>query len=74
MGIEAKYIDPEKWDTDGGIASLKKRFGIRKELIQTYFHSYVYLNDDAMREHGLNTTEVECAVAAAESSMNACNF
>ena len=43
---------------------MKQRFGIGKELIQTYFHPYLYLNHDAIREHGLDVAEVQAAVAA----------
>ena len=64
MGIEAKYIDPEQWDREGAIAALKRRFGIGKELLQTFYPPYVYLNHDAMREQGLDAAEVETAVAA----------
>ena len=63
MGIEAKYVDPKQWDKESGMAALKQRFGIGKDLIQTYFQPYVYLNHDVIREHGLNTAEVETAVA-----------
>ena len=64
MGIEAQYVHPEKWDKEAGIAALKQRFGIGKELIQEYFHPYVYLNHKAIREKGLDTAEVQAAVAA----------
>lgn len=63
MGFEATYIDPERWDREAGIAALKQRFGIGKELIQTYFHPYVYLNHDVIREQGLDVAEVQTAVA-----------
>jgi predicted AlkP superfamily pyrophosphatase or phosphodiesterase len=64
LGIEAKYIYPERWDKEPAIAALKKRFGIGKELIKTYDHPYVYLNYDAIRDKRLNQAEVERAVAA----------
>ena len=64
LGIEAKYIYPEKWDQEPAVAALKKRFGIGKELIKTYDHPYVYLNYDAIRDKRLNQAEVEHAVAA----------
>jgi hypothetical protein len=64
LGIEAKYIYPEKWDQEPAVAALKKRFGIGRELIKTYDHPYVYLNQDAIRDRRLNQAEVERAVAA----------
>jgi predicted AlkP superfamily pyrophosphatase or phosphodiesterase len=64
LGIEAKYIYPEKWDQEPAIAALKKKFGVGKELIKTYEHPYIYLNHDVIRERGLNQAQVERAVAA----------
>src|SRR5262245_39581117 len=64
LGIEAKYIYPEKWDQEPAIASLKKKFGVGKELIKKYEHPYLYLNYDAIRDKRLNHAEVERAVAA----------
>lgn len=62
-GFEADYVDPETWDKQAGIASLKKRFGIGKALIQSYSHPYIYLNHDVIRERGLDLAAVETAVA-----------
>jgi predicted AlkP superfamily pyrophosphatase or phosphodiesterase len=64
MGIEASYVDPEQWDKQAGIAALKKRFGIGEELIEEYFHPYLYLNHEAIHENGLDLAEVQEAVAA----------
>jgi len=63
LGIAARYLRPEQWDTQPGLAALKKKFGIGKELIRMYEHPYVYLNDEVIRERGLNQAEVEHAVA-----------
>ncbi len=64
MGVAAKYVDPDEWDKQAGIAALKDRFGIGKELIQTYFHPYLYLNHEVMGKHGLDVEQVQKAVAA----------
>ena len=42
---------------------LEKRFG-RDDLIRTHSHPYIYLNLDAIREAGLDVTEVERFVSA----------
>jgi arylsulfatase A-like enzyme len=68
FGIDANYINPEALNPKAlekqlAIESVKKRFGINKDLIQSYFPPYVYLNHDVFRERGLNRTEVERAVA-----------
>lgn len=64
LGIEARYVTPEKWDKEPAIAALKKKFGIAKELIKMYADPYVYLNYDVIRHSKLNQAEVERAVAA----------
>jgi hypothetical protein len=56
-------VNPDEWDKETAIADLKKRFGIGKELITKYFHPYVYLNREVIRERGLDQAEVESAVA-----------
>ncbi len=63
FGIAADYIRPDTWDTAPAMEALKRRFGIGQELIETYYHPYVYLNRDAIREHDLDQAEVERAVA-----------
>ncbi len=64
LGIEAQYVEPDKWDREPAIKALKEEFGIGKELIQTYYHPYIYLNQNAIREKGLDRAEVERAIAA----------
>jgi Type I phosphodiesterase / nucleotide pyrophosphatase len=62
LGIPAKYLTPEKWDKEPGIRALKQKFGIGKELIQSYSQPYVYLNREVIRDKGLDQTAVEKAV------------
>ena len=62
LGIPAKYMTPEKWDKEPAISALKQKFGIGKELIQSYRHPYIYLNREVIREKGLNQAVVEKAV------------
>lgn len=64
LGIQGGYFDPESIDREPAIEALKQRFGIGEELIETYFHPYLYLNREVIREHGLDQEEVERAVAA----------
>lgn len=63
LGIPAKYVTPELWDKEPGIAALKQKFEVGKELIEAYRHPYVYLNRDVIREKGLDPAVVEKAVA-----------
>ena len=69
FGIDAKYfkpdaLDPKTLEKQPAIEALKKKLGIDKELIQSYFQPYVYLNHDVLQERGLNLAEVERTVAA----------
>lgn len=63
LGIDSKYVTPETWDKEPGIAALKQAFGIGEELVQTYSHPYVYLNQEVIHSNDLDQAEVEKAVA-----------
>jgi predicted AlkP superfamily pyrophosphatase or phosphodiesterase len=60
----AHYFDTEALDKTGAITALKKQFGIGEELIEAYFHPYLYLNHKLIDEKGLDRAAVEKAVAA----------
>jgi predicted AlkP superfamily pyrophosphatase or phosphodiesterase len=62
LGIEAKYVTPNQWDKEPAIGALKQKFGIGKELIQSYYQPYVYLNRAVIQEKGLVQAVVEKAV------------
>ena len=59
----AHFFDTEKLDKSGAIAALKKQFGIGEELIEAYFHPYLYLNHKVIDANGLDRAAVERAVA-----------
>ena len=61
---KAHYFDTKTLDKAPAIAALKKQFGIGDELIEAYFHPYLYLNHDLIRAKGLDRETVEKAVAA----------
>lgn len=64
-GIDnADYFDTEALDKTPAIEALKKQFGIGEELIEAYFHPYIYLNDQRIREKGLDQATVEQAVVS----------
>jgi len=63
LGMAVDRLVPSKFDVEPGIAALKKRFGIGKELIKMYDHPYIYLDHQLIREKGLDLGEVERAVA-----------
>ncbi|WP_296714761.1 hypothetical protein [Thiolapillus sp.] len=65
IGIrKGQYFDFKGLDKTAAIAAVKKQFGFGKELIETYYHPYVYLNRQLIEEKGLGLPEVEKAVAA----------
>ncbi len=65
LGIDkAHYFDTKSLDRTPAIAALKKQFGIGEELIESYFHPYIYLNRELIRAKGLDQAAVEAAVAA----------
>jgi len=61
---KARYFDTKSLDKAPAIEALKKKFGVDEELIEAYFHPYIYLNNDLIREKGLDQAVVEQAVAA----------
>ena len=64
-GIQkAHYFDTEALDKAPAIAALKKQYGMGEELIEAYFHPYLYLNHDLIRTKGLDRAKVEKTVAA----------
>jgi predicted AlkP superfamily pyrophosphatase or phosphodiesterase len=64
LGFGAKRLNPKEMDTAPAIEALKKRFGVAGELVETYYHPYLYLNREVIAEKGLDRREVEEAVAA----------
>ena len=63
LGLEADYVAPSSWDRAPAIASLEERFGVGEDLIDRYFHPYLYLNRELIAARGLDQAEVERAVA-----------
>jgi len=63
FGIDAGFVVPDQWENAPSIAALKKRFGIGKELIKSFFPPYLYLDREVIQDKGLDQGEVEQAVA-----------
>jgi predicted AlkP superfamily pyrophosphatase or phosphodiesterase len=65
LGIEhAHHFDTKSLDKAPAIEALKKRFGLGEELIEAYFHPYLYLNYEQIRNNGLDQAAVERAVVS----------
>ncbi|BHH85896.1 alkaline phosphatase family protein [Desulforhopalus sp. 52FAK] len=63
LGMDVHRLSPERVKTDNVEKRLQKQFGIGKELIQIYYHPYIYLNRSLIAEKGLDQLEVEQAIA-----------
>jgi predicted AlkP superfamily pyrophosphatase or phosphodiesterase len=63
LGVQSGFVNPQSWDKEPAFKALKDKFGIDKDLIESYSHPYLYLNHDVIQQHGLNQREVEQAVA-----------
>jgi predicted AlkP superfamily pyrophosphatase or phosphodiesterase len=61
---KAHYFDTKGLDKTRAIAALKHQFGIGEELIEAYFHPYLYLDHELIQSKGLDRQAVERAVAA----------
>jgi len=64
LGLASSYVAPDSWDRAPAIVALKQRFGVGEELIDQYFHPYLYLNRKLIAAKGLDQAGVERAVAA----------
>jgi len=63
LGIEAGNFDFDAIDKQPAIAALEGRFGVAKELVETFSQPYVYLNRNLIAERGLDQAEVERVMA-----------
>jgi arylsulfatase A-like enzyme len=63
LGQTAEYVDPESLSSERLNSELRARLGVSEDLVQTYFHPYVYLNRDAVARGGLDLREAQRALA-----------
>jgi len=70
FGIDAQYFEPDSLDRERAIESIKARYGIAEELISGFHHPYVYLNNDILRQRGLDVDEVSRAIAEELAKFN----
>ncbi len=64
FGIDAHYFEPDKLEKERAIESLKAKYGIAEKLILGFDHPYIYLNNEIIRQHGLDVDEVSRSIAA----------
>ena len=63
LNQDATYVDPELFTADALNTRLKKVLGIDDDLVQTYFHPYVYLDRDKVAATGLDLATTQRALA-----------
>lgn len=63
IGVDAGYFDFDEIDAAPGFARLRKEFGVSSELIRNFSQPYLYLDQDLIREKGLDRARVERTVA-----------
>jgi predicted AlkP superfamily pyrophosphatase or phosphodiesterase len=63
FGIDAQYFVLDSLKKADAIKNIKDQLGISKEMISGYFHPYIYLNKEVIKENNLKTEEVARAVA-----------
>lgn len=70
LGIgKAHYFDLSDLDKSSTITALKKHFGQSEELIQAYYHPYIYLNHKLIKAKGLALASVEKIIASEVSKL-----
>ncbi len=63
LGIPAGYVDPGSWDTSAAIQRLKRDFGIKGKIMETYNHPYIFFSEEVLTSSTIDRTELENAVA-----------
>lgn len=62
---QANYVDPDLFSAEALNALLKAELGVSADLVQTYFHPYIYLDKDKIAEAGLELATAQRALAQA---------
>jgi predicted AlkP superfamily pyrophosphatase or phosphodiesterase len=63
IGMKVGRLVPSKFDREPFMEKLKAKFGVGEELIQLYYHPYIYLNRELIKEKGIDQAELERAIA-----------
>jgi arylsulfatase A-like enzyme len=63
IGMDVGRLVPSKFDREPFMEKLKAQYGVGEELIQLYYHPYIYLNRELIREKGIDQAELERTIA-----------
>ncbi len=61
--LQGKYVTPQDWDDLDQVMAVKKQLGIKEQLVESYHHPYIYLNQKTIQKNKLNLTTVQNLVA-----------
>jgi predicted AlkP superfamily pyrophosphatase or phosphodiesterase len=63
LNQDASYVDPSLFAIDSLNARLRETLGIDEDLVNTYFHPYIYLDHDKVIDAGLDLTATQRSLA-----------
>ncbi len=63
LHLQGHYVEPVAWDELPYIKHLKQTIGFKGKLIEAFNAPYIYINNDAVQEQGLNADDVQAMVA-----------
>lgn len=63
LGMQTRRMSPKRISTDEFFSQLKTQLGLGEELIELFYHPYIYLNQEIIAESGFTSLEVERIVA-----------
>ncbi|MBE9537969.1 MAG: alkaline phosphatase family protein [Proteobacteria bacterium] len=63
IGQDAEYVDPEQFNSEALNTALRQALTIDTDLVQTYYHPYVYLDRDKVEQAGLGLAATQRAMA-----------
>ncbi len=64
FGIDSGFFSLDQWNEKPSLPTVKKKFRVGREIIQSFYPPYVYLNHKLIQKKRFNLAEVELAVAA----------
>lgn len=62
LNIPAGYVDPDGWDKTAAIDRIKKQFEIKGDLIASYEHPYLYLEQSVLMDTRIDQEALESAM------------
>ena len=64
LNIPANYVHPHSWETEVAIARIKREFGIKGKIMETYDHPYVFFSEEVIKSESIDLEALEQAVSS----------